>query len=161
MLAGDLRSRIAESVSSVPYAIQEAQQTRADAIADARADLADARADKQAAIGKRFNDLLDEARTAKADKAEDKKKNGGLDRGVRNALIIANVAYKNSSAEDRKVFMSDPSAFAAGVAKKAEGADPVDARKAVEILFKRLRKNMLKNTFENVYGPQDWNRKKR
>lgn len=158
--AADLRSRKADAISGLPYALSVARQDRNDQVADARSSLADARAAQAEAAGREYNRLLDQARKNKQSRVRERRENSGLDRGVRNALIVADVAFKNSEREDQAAFLKDPAAFAAGIAKKAEGADPVDARKAVAILFKRVRKDRLKGTFENLYGPQDWDKKK-
>jgi hypothetical protein len=153
----DLRGRKMSAISSVPFAIADANAARRDAVASARSDIAEAQIQRQQDFGENYSSLLEDARKAKEDRlSSDESGPGGISTGVRNALIVAN-NYLNAA--DAKgggaagILMQDRGAFAQGVAKDAEGADQVDALKAVNILIKRREHSAAKGSLESLYGP--------
>jgi hypothetical protein len=168
--AAELRSRMAASSSAVPFAIQEAGSTRQEAVSEAMADLQQARLDRRAAVGERTTDLLEEARDAKQERIDDRKEKmeeagkGGISRGVKNAMIVANNYLQAAEAKDGQEgvakLLSNKGMFIQGVAKEAESADGVDARKAVALVVRRYQRGAIKNTLENFYGPGSFDRKR-
>jgi hypothetical protein len=159
----DLRSRKAESISGLPYAIADANEARRDAIATARADLAQAQIDMQNEIATNYTDMIGDARKAKEARLEDGGK-GGISTGVRNALIVANNYMNAAEAKGEgapALLLQDRGAFAQGVAKDAEGADQVDALKAVNILIKKRERDAAKSSLESLYGPGSMDPKKK
>lgn len=161
MLRSSLKSQIAQSAAGVPYAVQRAQEQRTDTISAARAELADAQADRQAKVGKRFNQLLDDARRAKADRVEEKREKSGLDRGVRNAIVAIKAAWPALAPEDQAGYLKDPVRWASDIAKATKSVDNVDARQAVKIMMRRIQRDRARGALEQVYGSGSFAPKKK
>ena len=141
----ELRSRKQDTISGLPYALADANVARRDAIAGARSDLLANQLAQQQDVGSRYNDLLDTARSDKQGRIEDRIKDrednpGGLSSGVKNALIVANAYMKAANPKEQAALMADRNGFILGVAKDAEGADQIDAKKAVAIIMRRVNK---------------------
>lgn len=141
----ELRARKMDSISGLPFALADANAARRDAIASARSDLLASQVAQQEAFGATYNDLLSDARDAKQGKIEDriqerKDNPGGMDVAVKNALLTANWVLKNAKPKERKYFLSNLDDFAVVVGGEAEGADAVDAQKAIRILIERINK---------------------
>lgn len=147
--AADLRARKTEAISGLPFMLSQAAEDRTDAIGSIRADAAQLRSEKQQAIGSRTNDLLEDARKSKADRLEDRrdarKENKGVGRGVKNAMLTANTYLKNATAEEKAALLADKKGFALAIAKDSEGADGVDAMKAINLLERRRKKRARKS----------------
>jgi len=142
----ELRSRKQDTISGLPYALADANVARRDAIAGARSDLLANQLAQQQDVGSRYNDLLDTARSDKQGRIEDRADAkadggpGGLSSGVKNALIVANAYMKAANPKEQAALMADRNGFILGVAKDAEGADQIDAKKAVAIIMRRVNK---------------------
>lgn len=139
----ELRARKMDSISGLPFALADANTARRDAIASARSDLLASQVAQQEAFGATYNDLLSDARDAKQGKIEDRKEaraDGGMAPGVKSALIVANTYLKAANPKERAKLLKDPGGFILGVAQEAEGADQVDAKRAVQILIERINK---------------------
>jgi len=139
----ELRARKMDSISGLPYALADANTARRDAISTARSDLLASQVAQQEAFGSTFNDLLGDARDAKQGRIDDRKEaraDGGMDAGVKSALIVANTYLKAANPKERAELLKDPGGFILGVAQEAEGADQVDAKRAVQILLERINK---------------------
>ena len=156
----DLRSRKLEAAAGVPYAIQEAQRTRDDALASARADLLAAQAAQQEAVGVRQTQLLNAARKAKTARVGERRDEASAaaeaavegNRGVMNAMMTAKNYLDAAAAKDGRdgvtMLLKNKGAFITGVAADTEGADAVDSREAVNKLIRRFRRDTIVETFE-------------
>lgn len=137
----ELRARKMDSISGLPFVLADANTARQDAISSARSDLLAAQVSQQQDVGTKYNDLLDAARKDKQSRIDDRAAaSTGMDPGVKSALIVANTYLKAASPKERHALLKDPGGFILGVAKEAEGADQVDAQRAVRILLERINK---------------------
>lgn len=157
----EFTSRQADTASSIPFLLGDAAKTKKAAIVDARTALIEDQAQKGKSTAEMLNQTLKEQRTAASSELKSKEgkeaehdKNLASDaRSIRNALIVANKGYtellQNTGKETKDGVTIHPPktdaewrAFITQVAKEAEGADPVDAARAVQLLRDRLNRRL-------------------